>query len=301
MNILLIGLGNIGKIHLRNFLKFHDLDIYIYDTKSEVVNELVGPRVHLIEDPFNNLKSKKIGAAVISTPTRHHKDTSIELSKNGIPHLIEKPITTISQEFEDIFNEAKNNETFIMCGFVERFHNCILSIQKELKDQTVLSFSSVRNSVPPDNSRELDEVKFDVLIQDLDLFNYLNKDIDLKNVTVFQNNEFSNAIYSDNKVVGNFSANRKSHKKTRQLNIITEQYEYEINLLDHIIKKSKYEYFKNIENVAKPFIKSDEKNILIEPSESIYNEQKFFLENLKSGYNNELYDSYKFAHYSMFS
>ena len=35
---------NIGKIHLRNFLKFNDLNIYIYDTKSEVVNELVGPR-----------------------------------------------------------------------------------------------------------------------------------------------------------------------------------------------------------------------------------------------------------------
>jgi len=301
MNILLIGLGNIGKIHLRNFLKFNDLNIYIYDTKSEVVNELVGPRVHLIENPLNNLKDNKIDAAVISTPTAHHKEISIELSKNGIPHLIEKPITTISNEFEDIFNEAKNNKTFLMCGFVERFHNCIVSIEKELRDQTVLAFNSVRNSVPPDNSRVLDEVKFDVLIHDLDLFNFLNKDVILENIKVVQNNEFANAIYTDNKVVGNFSANRKSHKKTRQINIITDQYEYEINLLEHSIKRSEYEYFKNIDNIVQPFIKSDEKIILVEPSESIYNEQKFFIDNLKSGYNQELCDSYKFAHYSMFS
>ena len=90
-------------------------------------------------------------------------------------------------------------------------------------------------------------------------------------------------------------------RSTRQINIITDQYEYEINLLEHSIKRSEYEYFKNIDNIVQPFIKSDEKIILVEPSESIYNEQKFFIDNLKSGYNQELCDSYKFAHYSMFS
>ena len=32
------------KNSLKKFLKFNDLNIYIYDTKSEVVNELVGPK-----------------------------------------------------------------------------------------------------------------------------------------------------------------------------------------------------------------------------------------------------------------
>ena len=108
----------------------------------------------------------------------------------------------LAKEFRALREGISENS----CGFVERFHNCIVSIEKELKDQTVLAFNSVRNSVPPDNSRVLDEVKFDVLIHDLDLFNFLNKDVILENIKVVQNNEFANAIYADNKVVGNFSA-----------------------------------------------------------------------------------------------
>ena len=53
-----------------------------------------------------------------------------------------------------------------MCGFVERFHTCVVKIKQEIKNQKILSFSSLRNSVPPDESRKLDEVKFDVLIHD---------------------------------------------------------------------------------------------------------------------------------------
>ena len=98
MNILLIGLGNIGKIHLRNFLKFNDLNIYIYDTKSEVVNELVGPRVHLIENPLNNLK--KIKLMQLSSQLQQHIIKKFLLNYQKMDHTIRETYTTISNELK---------------------------------------------------------------------------------------------------------------------------------------------------------------------------------------------------------
>ena len=301
INVLLLGLGNIGQIHLRNLKKNKNLKIFIHDINKKLITNLKDSNISQVDDLNSFLHSQRIDVGIIATSTDSHKDISIQLLKNNIPHLIEKPISTKSSDFEEIFKISNKKDIFVMCGFVERFHTCVVKIKQEIKNQKILSFSSLRNSVPPDESRKLDEVKFDVLIHDLDLFNFIVKDADIKNINIFENGEFANAVYSDKNLVGNFSANRMSHKKSRKINIITDRFEYIVDLLEHKIIKSEHVYVKNIQDIEKPFIKVNENIINVEPSESIFKQQEFLLKNFNSGFDNSLYNSYKFSHYSTYS
>ena len=68
-----------------------------------------------------------------------------------------------------------------------------------------------------------------------------------------------------------------SHKKSRKINIITDRFEYLVDLLEHKIIKSEHVYVKNIQDIEKPFIKVNENIINVEPSESIFKQQEFLL------------------------
>tara|TARA_Y100001958_G_C21158525_1_gene492971 strand:+ start:241 stop:1176 length:936 start_codon:yes stop_codon:yes gene_type:complete len=302
-NILLVGMGNIGQIHLRNLKKFNNLNIYIFDIDSKKVTSFLSEGVECGSLDRSFLLEKKIDCAIVATPTNYHYEISLRLIEEGIPHLIEKPIDTSKDRFENIYKSAKTKNVFVMAGFVERFHGCVSYLKKELKRQDIIFFSSTRNSVKPDGKRELDNVLFDVLIHDLDIFNYLqdNPLVDFNNMNIVQSGEFVSANYSVDGLLANFGANRASQKKTRDLKILTKDYEYDVDLINSTVIKTKFKSIKNIQNIAKPFIETNEVTINIDPSESIYNEQLYFLNCASKGFDKDLYKSYQFSHYACFN
>lgn len=300
-NILLIGLGNIGKIHYRNLSRLNNINIFVFDTNSEVMSDFVNKKIQKelkFEDIVNN---NSIDAAIIASPTSAHTELSIALSKKLIPHLIEKPICLNKQEYSEIFNVAKKNDVFVMCGFTERFHKSIVVLKSKIRKQRILNFSSIRHSLPPSQTRQLDDVKFDILIHDLDLFQFLTSSTNFKNVIISENKNFSNANYIFDDVSATFTANRVSHKKRREINIITDKFEYHVDLIQNKLIKYEYKLSKSTVDLDIPFIKTDEEIEYIDPTESIFNEQKYFLNNLKFGFNQALFESYNFSHYALFN
>jgi len=299
-NILLIGLGNIGRIHYRNLKKFHNLNILVYDKDLSLTSNYLDDAVQKEKDLNNILKNNSIDAAIIATTTTSHKKLSRELALNKIPHLIEKPICLNIKDFQEIQNYAKKNNIFVMCGFVERFHTGIIELKKLLENTEIINYSSIRNSIPSDSSRKLDKIKFDVLIHDLDLLKYFVYNLNSKNLKIEENLESATAIYSSKNLFANLETNRISQVKRREINIITHENEYNLDLLTNIIKIYQYKYYKSSNLVNQPFIKTDESIIKIEPTESIYNELNYFLNNLDTGFDSKLFETYKFAHYEVF-
>jgi predicted dehydrogenase len=302
-NILLIGLGNIGQIHLRNLKKFKNLNIYVFDKDPNKITSYISEGVELGSSDKDFWLEKQIDGAIVATPTKHHFDISINLIEANIPHLIEKPVVKSKENFEKIFETAKSKNIFVMAGFVERFHGCVSYLKQEIQKQNLIFFSSSRYSVKPDGTRELDNVLFDILIHDLDIFNYLqdNSLIDSNKIQIMQNEEFVTANYLKDSVFANFSANRSSQKKTRSLKIVTDSFEYDVDLIDSTVTKTEFKSIRNIDNLSKPFIEINETTVNIDPSESIYNEQYYFLNNAKKGFDKDLYKSYQFSHYACFN
>lgn len=301
MNAVIVGLGNIGKIHLRNLKKNEAIKVFVSDKKELDFSNKIFKNTETINLTKKEILDNKIDFAIICTPTSTHFSIAKKLITLGIPVLIEKPLVLNKKSFAELYSLGHNHDVFVMCGFVERHHNVVKTLKNELQSQQLIFFSSTRYSLPPNEERILDSVKFDILIHDLDLLYYLNKNIKLKNLTIREMNETAFGVYSSKKFNASLSANRLSQHKIREITAITNEKHYVADLIEN--KLIIYKHLGVKPNKQAPYFKlqKDEKIINFENTESILTEQQYFLNNYKKGFNKNLFESYKFSHFGLFN
>ncbi|MGE5411877.1 MAG: Gfo/Idh/MocA family protein [Clostridiales bacterium] len=114
MNVLLVGLGSIGKKHIKALKTCVD-SCTIYALRS-------GNQRTVFEDTINIYSLEEIsdisfGFAIISNPTNLHVETISELLDLKIPMMIEKPLS-FSLEISDLINKvnALGIRTYIACN-----------------------------------------------------------------------------------------------------------------------------------------------------------------------------------------
>jgi len=128
MKILIIGLGSIGKKHVKA-IKYILPDAKIYalrSTKNAEVHPGVTNIYNLVE-----IASVTIDFALIANPTSEHKKTIAQLIPFRFPLFIEKPISS-SLDIEDLINsiESKGISTYVACNL--RFLDCITYVKDKL-------------------------------------------------------------------------------------------------------------------------------------------------------------------------
>ena len=301
MNVLVIGIGNIGRIHLRNLQKNKKIKIFVNDKRKLDLREKILKNTKNIGLSKKEIIENKIDFALICTPSKNHFLLAKKLILLGIPVLIEKPMVLKFDEFRSLEELGKQHNVFIMCGFVERYHNAITLIKKELIDQELIYFESKRHSIQPDDSRALDTVKFDTLIHDIDLLNFLKPNLNLKKLLVKEYNETALAIYNSKNFSASLASSRISQNKIREITLMTKKFQYDIDLIKNTISIYVHRGVEMLQD--RPFYKIfNEKELLqLEKTESIMHEQNYFFDEGFRGFNQELFDSYKFSHFSLFS
>ncbi len=128
MNVLIIGLGSIGKKHVIAIKSIYP-DSAIFALRSSKNAEGI-PGVTNIYS-FDEIELNIIDFAIIANPTSEHKKTISLLIPFGFPLFIEKPIY-YSLDIEDLINsiESKGIKTYIACNL--RFLECIKYIKGKL-------------------------------------------------------------------------------------------------------------------------------------------------------------------------
>lgn len=128
MKVLIVGLGSIGKKHLKSIQSIMpNAEIFAlrYNKKAENFRGVI--------NIFNlrAIEPLKIDFAIISNPTFEHKKTIQQLIPFGFPLFIEKPIH-FSLEIEDLVDLIHKYKisTYIACNL--RFLGCILFIKNML-------------------------------------------------------------------------------------------------------------------------------------------------------------------------
>jgi predicted dehydrogenase len=129
MNILIIGLGSIGKRHVRA------IQSLVFAPKIFALRSSKNPKTI---PGVNNIFSleeelmREINFAIVSNPTCEHKKTLIELIPFGFPLFIEKPLFS-SLDLEDQINQikSKNIKSYVACNL--RFLSCITFIKDFLR------------------------------------------------------------------------------------------------------------------------------------------------------------------------
>lgn len=119
----LIGLGYIGKVHLRSCLDIESTEVVAAADVSKKALKLakkVGVK-KTFTDYHQLLKDNSVDAVIISLPTHLHVTCAKEAAEAGKHILLEKPIAKNVEEGKEVVSAANNNDVTLMIGYSYRF------------------------------------------------------------------------------------------------------------------------------------------------------------------------------------
>jgi predicted dehydrogenase len=123
INLGIIGLGFIGKVHLRNCLNLKAVRVVaVADTSKKALNYAKAFGVkRLFTDYHELLKLKDLDAVIIALPTHLHAECAISAMEEGNHVFLEKPLARNVKEGQEIVSAANKNGVKFMVGYPLRF------------------------------------------------------------------------------------------------------------------------------------------------------------------------------------
>ena len=220
IRIGLVGVGHLGKIHLRLLQESQAFELAgIYDADATVRDRYRREGIP-VYDAYTELLSD-VEAVDIVTPTIHHFESAKAAICAGRHVFIEKPITRTLEEAEELLKllEARP-EIKAQVGHVERFNPGFLAVSAHELDPMFIE----GHRLAIYNPRGTDvSVVFDLMIHDLDIVLSV-VDAPIKQVqasgvgVISSSTDIANArIEFENGAVANLTASRISVKNMRRL------------------------------------------------------------------------------------
>ena len=140
MNIGIIGLGRVYIHYKKNFISYLVNEghiIYLFDTNTNKLNDLIAPKGCIKVSSYEELISRKIDFAIVSTISGTHYQVTKLLLSNGINVLTEKPPTMSEAQLVELIDLANQSSLKYGVIFQNRL-NPAIKIIKELIDKKTL-------------------------------------------------------------------------------------------------------------------------------------------------------------------
>lgn len=235
VNIGLVGVGHLGKIHLKCIQEIPELILTgIYDKQIElaekVAYEFNVPLFHSYEDLL-----KSCEAVDIVTSTTSHFELAKEAIIKNKHCFIEKPVTSTLDEAIQLKELLKEHNVCVQIGHVERFNPSFAAIRSYIKNPKFIEAHRLSCFNP--RGRDV-SVIHDIMIHDLDLICLLAKsplkDVKANGVSLVSPlPDICNArLEFENGLVCNVTASRISMKQMRKLRIFQEDAYISIDMLE---------------------------------------------------------------------
>ncbi len=153
MKIAQIGIGGWGKNHARILSQLGVLSVIcdIDKDRSKKFGEQFS--VNHYDSVDSLLDSEQFDAAFVCTPTSTHSAIASQLIQSKKHVFVEKPMTYLSEEGEDLLELANKNHVILSCGYIERFNPAVEIVKdfvksKKYGDLVMLEFHR-ENRMPP--------------------------------------------------------------------------------------------------------------------------------------------------------
>ncbi len=166
LKVGVIGVGSIGTNHARIFSEIENVELVGVVDIDFLRAQNVASKYKCT--PYKNYAEiiDLVNAVTIAVPTTLHFRIAMDCLKNGKDILIEKPITSIIKEAEELVSVATKKNLIIQVGHLERF-NAGFSLISSMVDKPRL-IESQRLSPFPNRSTDVD-VTLDLMIHDIDI------------------------------------------------------------------------------------------------------------------------------------
>ena len=234
VNVTLIGLGHMGRIHLSKLCTFEGITVSgICDIDAARAREC-SEQYSVPVFPGYQEAIDSATCAVIATPTESHYSIARQCLERGVHVFLEKPITVSPGEARELVDMARAKGLVLQVGHLERLNpaltRALASIKKPLFIET--------RRISPFTGRSTDvDVVLDLMIHDLDLVLSLSrgivKDLSADGIcfatdrydTVNARIEFSDGC------VANLTASRVAGHRERSITIYEEKTTFYVNLM----------------------------------------------------------------------
>jgi predicted dehydrogenase len=135
INLGIIGLGFIGKVHLRNCLNLKSVRVVAAaDTSKKDLNYAKAFVVKQIFTDYHELlKLKDLDAVIISLPTHLHAESAISAMEEGKHVFLEKPLARNVEEGRKIVSAARKNGVIFMVGYPLRFVPEFVNLKSQME------------------------------------------------------------------------------------------------------------------------------------------------------------------------
>jgi len=148
MKILVVGLGSIGKRHIKNLKKINrHLKIAVLREHSQ--NPKLGEISSLVEEVFVTRKQAlkwSPQAVFITNPAPFHIGTAEFFAKKNCHLFIEKPLSVKTAGVDRLLRECRRRRLVLMVGYVLRFLKPLRLMKKAIEEGKIGRVLSVRAS-----------------------------------------------------------------------------------------------------------------------------------------------------------
>jgi len=170
LKVVQIGVGGWGKNHSRVLSEFGVLSA-ICDTNSQRAEKFGKKYSVNFYNSFENLLEKeKFDAALVCTPTFTHSDIATKLIENKKHVFVEKPMTYLSEDGQNLIDAAKRNNVILTCGYIERFNPAVASVKDFIKSQKygdLIRLEFYREHRMPQHIKDVGVI-YDTSVHDID-------------------------------------------------------------------------------------------------------------------------------------
>jgi len=170
LKVVQIGVGGWGKNHSRVLSEFGVLSA-VCDTSSQRAKEFGKKYSVNFYNSFESLlEHEEFDAALVCTPTFTHSDITKRLIENKKHVFVEKPMTYLSEDGQNLIDAAKRNNVILTCGYIERFNPAVASVKDFLKSRKygdLIRLEFYREHRMPQHIKDVGVI-YDTSVHDID-------------------------------------------------------------------------------------------------------------------------------------
>ena len=132
----LIGLGQIGKVHLQNCLHLETAKLVaVSDISRKALSFAKSMGVNNSSSDYQKLlEDRSIDAVIIALPTYLHASCVQSAAEAGKDILVEKPLARNVAEGKEIVSTATRNSVKLMVGYDMRFSSTFRSLKEKMQN-----------------------------------------------------------------------------------------------------------------------------------------------------------------------
>lgn len=177
VRIALIGLGTMGRNHLRVLLRRPDVELVAVADPDPQARARAAEQSHArgYDDVGRLLNEERIDAAIIAAPTTMHLAAGRAVLEAGVALLVEKPLGATVDEARELADLAAAAGVPLQVGHIERFNPAVQALAEQLHAgalSRIFSIKTLRGGPLPERIRDVG-VAVDLATHDVDIICHL--------------------------------------------------------------------------------------------------------------------------------